>query len=392
MREKPPCSGNAEPVSELVRVAPGALIVGKPLPWTVYDADGGVLLKQGHVIHSDSQLEQLFDRGLFYPRAVTEEASLVEEAPESPRLRNPFAAYTGLLRTLEVTNTAITSRDETARHRVLGLARLVDQFCQRAPDACLALVHLYAVEPTATEQTLFYAIICHFTARELGMDEKRIVVLMAAALTANLALQPFLDKLNASPRALTDQQRSVIRKHPELAIRALQDAGIGNRLLLKIIEQHHEQPDGSGYPAQLEDDRILAEARILALAERYTAMITRRAYRRRYSIEETFKSIRDAGNNSPRPQFNRALLAALTAYPPGSLVRLASNEVAVITRRAGRQTEPVTQAIIGPDGRPYRAAILRDCGLLDYNIRCPEVMDMLPSMDFGELWGFHDDA
>ncbi len=379
-------------MSDLVRVAPGALIVGKPLPWTVYDSAGDVLLKQGHVIHSESQLEQLFERGLFYPRTQNEEPGLEEEAPESPRLRNPFTAYTGLLRALEVTSEAITRRDETARKRVLGLARLVDQFCRRAPDSCLALVHLYAVEPTATEQTLFHAIICHFTARQLGMDEKRIIVLMAAALTANLALLPFLDKLNASARALTDQQRSVIRKHPELAIKALQAAGIENRLLLKIIEQHHEQPDGSGYPAQLQDDRILPEARMLALAERYTAMITRRAYRRRYSIEETLRAIRDTGNNNPRPQFNRALLAALTSYPPGSLVRLASNEVAVVTHRAGRQTDPRVQAVLGPDSQPYRAAIARDCGLLDYNIRCPEVMDMLPSMDFGQLWGFNDDA
>lgn len=379
-------------MSDLVRVAPGALIVGKPLPWTVYDAEGNVLLNQGYVIHNESQLEQLFDRGLFYPRKYTQDDDLAEEAPESPRLSNPFLAYTGLLRTLEVTNEAITSRDETARERVVGLARLVDQFCQRAPDSCLALVHLYAVEPTATEQTLFYAIICHFTARELGMDDKRAIVLMAAALTANLALLPFLDKLNASTRTLTDQQRSVIHKHPELAITALREAGIENRLLLKIIEQHHEQPDGSGYPGQLQDADILPEARILALAERYTAMITRRAYRRRYSLEETHKAIRNAGNNNPRPQFNRALLAALTAYPPGSLVRLANNEVAVITHRAGRQTEPVTQAIIGPDGRPYHTAIVRDCGLLDYNIRTQEVMDMLPSMDFGQLWGFANDA
>lgn len=56
-----PKGTHVEPES-LVRIAPGALVVGRPLPWTVYDADGKVLLRQGYVIHSESQLEQLFQR------------------------------------------------------------------------------------------------------------------------------------------------------------------------------------------------------------------------------------------------------------------------------------------------------------------------------------------
>ncbi|WP_404366659.1 HD-GYP domain-containing protein [Marinobacter sp.] len=373
-------------MSKHVRVAPGALIVGKPLPWTVYDSEGQVLLRQGYVIQNEMQLEQLFERGLFQPREIGREAA--PGVVGDDRDRNPFTDYPMLLQSLEAVLKAINSKDPSALKRLTGLTRLLDRICQEAPDPCLALVHLYSVEPTAYEQTLFYAIICHFVAEQLKLDEKRRVLLMGAALTANLALLPFLDKLNSSRKRLSEEQRLVIRKHPLLSTKALEEAGIGNPRLLKIIEQHHEHHDGSGYPAGLRDEDILTEARILALAERYTAMITQRAYRERLSVAEAMEAIHEAFRDQPRPEIYRALLKALTRYPPGSLVRLANNEVAVVVHRPVRHRDHIVQAIIGPTGNRYMGAFKRDCGLLEFNIRALEDVDVLPPMDFGLFWGF----
>lgn len=374
-------------MSNLVRIAPGALIIGKPLPWTVYDAEGNVLLKQGYVIQTNIQLEQLFERGLFFPRR-SDMPEPEPEAPEDIRPRNPFSDYPQLLRTLEYALRAIEDQSPDAQRRVIGLANLVARCCREAPDPCLALVHLYSVEPTAYEQTLFYAIICHFVAEQLLMDEKRILVLLGAALTANFALLPYLDKLNHSRARLTDDQRAVIRKHPQLSAAALERAGIENRLLLKIVAQHHEEPDGSGYPKGLSGEDILPEARILALAERYTAMITRRAYRERFSITQARDALSQAGKTPNDRKVHRALLDALTPHPPGALVRLANNEVAVITHRGDAYRGTVAQAIVNPTGNRYIGAFKRDCSRPDYRVLQVEVPEMLPSMDYGQLWEF----
>ncbi|TBW47908.1 HD domain-containing protein [Marinobacter halodurans] len=371
----------------LVRIAPGALIIGKPLPWTVYDADGNVLLTQGYVIQTDVQLEQLFERGLFYPRR-SDTPEPEPEPEEDIRPRNPFSDYPELLRTLEVTLQSVQNQSPDAQRRVIGLANLVARCCREAPDPCLALVHLYSVEPTAYEQTLFYAIICYFTAQQLGMDDKRVLVLLGAALTANLALLPILDKLNQSRRRLSDDQRAIIRKHPILSVAALERAGIDNRLLLKIVSQHHEQPDGSGYPEGLSGRDILPEARMLALAERYTAMITRRAYRDRFSITQARSELAEASHGLHDRSIHDALLKAITAYPPGSLVRLANGEVAVVTHRASGLQGTQAQAIMSPTGNRYIGAFRRDCSRPEYEIQQVEVPEMLPSMDYGQLWSF----
>lgn len=370
----------------LVRVAPGALVVGKPLPWTVFDDRGNVLLRQGYVIQNESQLEQLFERGLFQPRKTGRKEE--QEVFDDNRERNPFTDYPLLLKTLETTLTAIGRGQDNADSRLQGLVRLIDRICREAPDPCLALVHLYSVEPTAYEQTLFYGIICQFVANELGLEDDRTRALLHAALTANIALLPFLDKLNASRRSLSEEQRSVIQKHPELSVRALQQAGINNALLFDIILQHHERSDGSGYPQGLAGIDILPEAQILSYAEHYVALITRRGYRERRSVSDAIKAIRLSQSENPRPRIGQALLDALTDYPPGCLVRLANNEVAVVTHRPVRHLGPTAQAIMGPKGDRYPGSFQRDCSELDFNIRAVEQPEVLPSMDFGLLWGF----
>lgn len=372
-------------MTELVRIAPGALTIGRPLPWDVYDADGNILLRQGYVIQTDSQLEQLFERGRFKPRKIERPQ---EEVFEDTRDRNPFADYPDLLHSLEATLKAITDSDPSAQKRLLGLARMIERTCTESPDATLALVHLYSIGPVIYEQILFYAILCQFIGRQFGLEEKRVAVLTAAALTANLALVPIADKLNASNTVLNDEQRGVIRKHPERSIQALKAAGIDNKLLLTIIAQHHEQADGSGYPKGLSGTEIRPEAEILALAERYVAMITKRAYRQRMNVANARKLIANLADGKFRPAIPKALLQILGEYPPGILVRLENNEVGVVTRRPVRARGPFVKAIFGPRGNRYTGTFERDSSEPDFGIQSLEEPEVMPSMDFSLVWGF----
>lgn len=372
-------------MTELVRIAPGALTIGRPLPWNVYDADGNVLLRQGYVIQTNSQLEQLFERGRFKPRKIERPQ---EEVFEDNRERNPFSDYPDLLHSLEATLNAITESDPSAQKRLLGLARMIERTCTESPEASLALIHLYSIGPVIHEQILFYAILCQFIGRQFGLEEQRVAVLTAAALTANLGLVPIADKLNASNTVLNDEQRGVIRKHPQRSIQALKAAGIDNKLLLTIIAQHHEQADGSGYPKGLSGTEIRPEAEILALAERYVAMITKRAYRQRMNVANARKLIANLADGKFRPAIPKALLQVLSEFPPGILVRLENNEVGVVTRRPVRARGPFVKAIFGPRGNRYTGTFERDTSEPDFGIQYLEEPEIMPSMDFSLVWGF----
>lgn len=376
-------------MNELVRIAPGALTVGRPLPWDVHDTDGKVLLCQGYVIQTESQLEQLFERGYFKPRVI-EGPIEDEDTPSDGVDGNPFARYPHYLRALEETLASIAAGNPEARKQLQDLAHSLEQACILAPDSSLALVHLYSVGPTIHEQVIFYAILCQLIARQFGLNEQRTSILTEAALSANLALVPIADKLNAFNKVLSDEQRNVIRKHPQRSIRALKAIGVDNKLLLATIAQHHEQADGSGYPAGLSGADIRPEAEILALAERYVAMITKRAYRNRMNVTAARKLIANLADGGLRPAIPKALLQVLGEYPPGTLVRLENNEVGVITGRQIRASGPFVHAIFNSTGERYDVPLHRDTSMPNCNIQALEEPDMMPSMNFSQIWGFSD--
>ncbi|NWB95525.1 HD domain-containing protein [Pseudomonas gingeri] len=166
---------------------------------------------------------------------------------------------------------------------MLGLARVIDRLCASDADACLALIYIYSQHPSAHEQTLFHSILCNLIARQMKLDPPRLIALMAASLTANIAVLRHQDRLNNTPMVLTPEQRAVIRRHPHLSAQAIRDCGVSNAQWIQIIEQHHERGAGDGYPQGLAEAQIVTEALILSLAERYAAMITKRAYRDRFS-------------------------------------------------------------------------------------------------------------
>ena len=78
---------------------------------------------------------------------------------------------------------------------------------------------------------------------------------------------------------LTPEEFTVVRNHPLIGERIIRPIGFLAEALPGIA-QHHERYDGSGYPLGLSGDRLALEARILAVADAYDAMITDRPYRK----------------------------------------------------------------------------------------------------------------
>ncbi|MAM88951.1 MAG: phosphohydrolase [unclassified Hahellaceae] len=374
-------------MADFKKLIPGALYVGKPLPWPVYDEQGGFLLSQGHVIQSEYQLELLYKRGMFQKTLQSARAHNSEERQEGRRV-SPFAEYAPLLEDLEAGLHSVLVKDPRASQKILILAKRIADMCASDPDACIALVHIYSVEPTAYEQVLFYAILCCIIGQRLNFIEKRTILLAAAALSANIALLPHQDKLNNSKLALTEAQRAIINKHPLLSVAALQAAGVEQPRYLRIIEQHHEVFNGTGYPNGLNGDEILPEAKALALAERYTAMVTRRAYRDRYCCDQARLEILQAYAEDPDQSVYNALFDGLGDFPPGSLVTIQTGETAVITRQR-KGAPPFMQAVVSAKGNAYMGGLKRDSLEAEFTIVGVVVPKVLPTLNLDELWSYN---
>lgn len=369
------------------RVARQSIRLGEPLPWPVYDAKGQLLLERGYVVETELQLEKLIERGMFLTEA--DARTLNEpEAVDEPRSADPFGDLNRWLMELQVCFRMFEEKQAGIPQRLAQLVQAMDFLCRSDADACLAMAHVHAVEPSPAQQTLFYAVLCGLMARQLNYETADRYRMLAAAITANVALMPYQERLNQSHQALTAKLREIINKHPVLSVTALRQVGITDERWLRIVAQHHEKPDGSGYPAGLTAAEILPEAAILALVERYTAMVTLRGYRSRRMSSEALRDIQHDSRDESQQALVQALSALLSPYPPGTFVRLANCETAIVIRRELAQQSIQVKAVVNPGGVPYLNPIARDCRHRDFQIVKSVEPKALPELNLTSLWDY----
>jgi len=114
-------------------------------------------------------------------------------------------------------------------------------------------------------------------ARELGLSERRVGRVRLAGLLHDVGKIGVPDAILRKPGALTDAERAVIVRHPELGAQILEHPSLAD--VQEWVGAHHERPDGTGYPRGLSGDALPLEARIVAVADAYEAMTSDRSYR-----------------------------------------------------------------------------------------------------------------
>jgi HD-GYP domain-containing protein (c-di-GMP phosphodiesterase class II) len=125
---------------------------------------------------------------------------------------------------------------------------------------------------------------------ELGWDRERIRALRWAAPLHDVGKVKVRPQLLGKAGPLTLDEVAEIRSHPSagaqlvLPLRRFHDA-------LPYVLFHHERWDGEGYPARLSGRRIPIEARILAIADAFDAMISPRPYRRALTHEHALAEV-----------------------------------------------------------------------------------------------------
>ncbi len=147
--------------------------------------------------------------------------------------------------------------------------------------------------------------------RVMRLDEPQLEVLRLGALLHDIGKIGISDQVLMKPGPLTAAEYETIKQHPEVGARILRSVPF-LEAHLPIVELHHEQPDGRGYPHGLRGSSIPLVARIVHVADAFDAMTSARAYRpARPSAEGLRELWRCAGT-----QFDAEVVQALAAALP----------------------------------------------------------------------------
>jgi len=115
------------------------------------------------------------------------------------------------------------------------------------------------------------------------------------------------DAVLQKPGRLTEEEFTLIRQHPQIGRRILEKLGHFEKYL-PIVELHHEDIDGNGYPYGLRAERIPLGARIVHVADAYDAMTTDRSYRKALPLERVRVVMRQAAGSQFDPHLVETLL------------------------------------------------------------------------------------
>lgn len=126
--------------------------------------------------------------------------------------------------------------------------------------------------------------------RELGLDKQRITGLRIAGSVHDVGKVTIPAEILSKPGRLSAAEYAIVKTHAEKGYDILKGIDFPWPVA-KVVLQHHERLDGSGYPRGLKGDEIMLEARILAVADTLESMSTHRPYRPALGIEDALQEL-----------------------------------------------------------------------------------------------------
>ncbi|MCK9614700.1 MAG: HD domain-containing protein [Candidatus Omnitrophica bacterium] len=126
---------------------------------------------------------------------------------------------------------------------------------------------------------------------EIGLSYEEITIISYAAILHDIGKTQVPAKIVNKPGALDKKESAFMRKHPELGCRLLKKAKL-DPVVCRIVLEHHERVNGSGYPFGLQDKDIIYGAKIVAVADVINTMISMQPYRPALSMNDALKEIK----------------------------------------------------------------------------------------------------
>ncbi len=294
-----------------------------------------------------------------------------EDTPRASKAREQAAAAQetyreaacSMERMFEELEAGIVPRPDTLR-TVVGnvLSRVLDDGASML--SLLSLQKMKRFDRTLASHALDVCTLALIVAHDYGVAEGDMEALGTGALLHDIGYVRLPRNLYRRGHDLAEQERALMQQHPALGLAILQEAHEDRNSVVRIVAEHHECPNGSGFPHKHTGDSLSVLAQLVGLVDAYDGMVSRRGGRPAMlphdAIRELFR-LGDTGRFAK--DLIRALIGSLGVYPIGSLVLLNTAEQAVVVGMSHRQQlKPVVKVITGPHGESYPTPIRVDLG------------------------------
>lgn len=261
------------------------------------------------------------------------------------------------------------------------LAARIDASVSRNPLALVSLARLKTADDYTYLHSVAVAGLMSAVARDLALPEQQRERAAIAGLLHDMGKAHVPLAILNKPGKLLDEEMALMRDHPAAGERLLRDAGLEDADVLHVVRHHHERMDGNGYPDRLAAEDLPVLTRISAVCDVYDAITSNRPYKAGWDPAESLRRMASWQGHFD-PLALKSLVRVLGIYPVGSLVRLASDLLAVVVAPGDHPLAPPRVRIFF-SARSRSHVFRRDVDL-------GASSDHIVGIESAHAWGFRD--
>ncbi len=214
------------------------------------------------------------------------------------------------------------------------VAECVDSIVRNV-DAMVWMSKIKHEHEYTAEHCLNVCILAIAFGRHLNFDQGELKKLGLCGLLHDVGKMKVPTEILDKRGTLTDEELRIMRDHTVAGHSILKETKGVSPLAVDVCLNHHERPDGGGYPRGLKADEISEYAKIIAVVDAYDAMTSDRCYDRAKSPVEAQKILYDNRGHQFDEQCALQFMQAIGPYPPGTWVELRNGMVGIVL--AGRR-------------------------------------------------------
>ncbi|MGI9049971.1 MAG: HD domain-containing phosphohydrolase [Rubrobacteraceae bacterium] len=152
-------------------------------------------------------------------------------------------------------------------------------------------------------------------ANRLGVPPSDREELVYASLLHDIGKIGVSERILLKPAELVPEERAIVELHPRIGYRLIQQVP-ALRPIAPIILHHHERFDGGGYPAGLRGEQIPLGARIISVADSFSAMVSERSYHTSMTPEEACREFERCAGMQFDPEIVKVFVEEVRRNPP----------------------------------------------------------------------------
>jgi HD-GYP domain-containing protein (c-di-GMP phosphodiesterase class II) len=269
---------------------------------------------------------------------------------------------------------------------VAGVEPLVDDIMhsiQRHPHAFTGVVRLMKTSDYLHTHALAVSALMINLALQLGLRQHQVREAGLAGLLMDIGMGHVPQEIYDKQGTLNPAEEQIVHSHTTLARDFMAVEGDIPESVVDVCLHHHERFDGSGYPHGLAGHDISLFARMAAICDSYDAMTSRRTHKAGMDPAAVIAIMREDIHYMD-PDIFEAFVRAIGIYPNGTLVRLSSNQLAIVLDQNPKNpTLPRVRTFYSTEDQ---AKIEQEDLNLVYRIG----KDSIVSRENPEDWGFAD--